>query len=190
MRYILVSILLLTGSNSYSDELHEGIKYLCKGNRLEIEQINLWNDEKPQLRENEKAFFDKEQHNLECKIGKNTAKISFINREPKEKGMCGAAPGSYITISLNNDLIIQDAYIGNECLESLHKVKLEESRWVGMVLEICGHNSNGANPHFSGCLEYKKGMYKKLPLPLELYPISNLIDNKSFKKDAQKRRAF
>ena len=178
---------LLVPSISYADYAWQGIKVTCTNNKAEIKSYLLRNEDPASMvvnnSKNETIYYGNDEYKFTCKLTDNIVTGTIKNSKGSAKGMCGAMPGSYVTVAVNEDTVIQRQRFTNECYESLESISFTESKWVGFIFKLCGNTGISSNPRINGCYEFKQGLFEKMNFPLPNSPIRSLYTNKWLKTD-------
>jgi hypothetical protein len=165
---------------SFADYYWQGIKVTCLENKVLIESFLLENQEPEGLTvvlDKGSTIYYGEQHSFECKLKAHKIEGTIQNLKGSERGMCGAMPGSEVTLSVNGSTVFRQQSFTNDCFESLRLVSFEESQWVGFVFRYCGDTGIVSTLRTNACFEFKQGQYERLIPPLS-DPISSVVNFK------------
>jgi uncharacterized protein YecT (DUF1311 family) len=124
--------------------------------------------------EGETIYAECKKYEITCQFGKHTMKVSFTTDEPRERGLCGAAPGSDVNIWMDGQQIIKQQLFNNECYESLMSASFEQTKDGHFVFKICGHGPMPNYPINNECFEFQEEAFRSLPKPLPGLPITEL----------------
>jgi uncharacterized protein YecT (DUF1311 family) len=170
-----------------ADELDQGVMTYCKNGNFEISSYDLVNGQPSEHNRTSSLkggehIYDHEIHKLKCEVGYFQVRAEFQLDTPSERGECGAAPGGYLTIWLDNTLFIDKALINNGCRDSIDKIEIQTSLLYEPVLVICGHTSIHRNPEVNGCFKFSGGIISSLK-KFEPEPINYIINNGGMRDD-------
>ncbi len=168
-----------------ADYAFQGIRTSCSKSGFEIAGYSLINQTPNsgviKEKDGQTIYFGADKHMVSCEVGKHSIKTEFVTSKPMERGMCAVAPGSSVTIWVDDVLLMRNQLFNNECSESLDKVSFSQSQWVGFVFEICGRAKNSTRSghlQVKGCFELSKGTMWGLAMPLSKWPLTDMIANK------------
>lgn len=88
-------------------------------------------------------YFGHEKRTLSCQVGKHKLRAEFFTEQPKDRGECGGAPGSRVTIWIDGTRLMGNQLFNNHCFEPLGKVSFRQSDWVRFVFEMCATHRVG-----------------------------------------------
>lgn len=184
MKKISLAFLLLAYPMlSNADYGIQGIRTSCSKAGFEISSYTLVNQTpaSPVIEEGpgKAIYFGAEKREVACQVGKHKLKAEFFTNKPKDRGECGGAPGSSVTIWVDETRVMGNQTFNNHCFESLDKVSFSQSEWIGFVFEICGHTSRGYHLTLEGCFEFKQGTFWSIKKPFGPFPLTDLIANQA-----------
>lgn len=166
-KIIIFLILIFPKNNAFSDEFIQGISFKCSKESFVIETHNLENKipSFQDLPKGHKVYFNSGKYKESCIVGGKEIFVNFENLKISEKGMCGLAPGSEVTIRVNNEILMKSISFNNSCYESLRRIEFLQDHFVGFRFKYCG--SSGSSPLVvDGCFTFTQGLFEKIKKPL------------------------
>lgn len=185
MKRISLFALLMLGHPilSVADYGVQGIRTSCTKAGFEISSYALTNQTPSSSvideGQGKALYFGTDKRVVDCLVGKHKIKAEFSTDEPRERGECGGAPGSRVTLWVDGTRLMGNQLFNNHCFESLDKVSFSQSEWIGFIFEMCGHTSRGYFLTMEGCYQFKQGTFWSLAKPLNSFPLTDMIANKS-----------
>lgn len=181
-KYLFTCLLLLStiiiSSDLLADYAVQGIEVTCNKTIFEIAAYNLINEEPSsnviKLEDGKTHYFGNKEHSVICKIDKYKIEGTFETSTPQPRGLCGGAPGTRVSLSING-LESINALFNNSCYEAVKSIKLEDNKYIGFVFKICGHTNTQVSPIVDGCFEFRHQFFSYLPLPISGPPITAFI---------------
>lgn len=122
--------------------------------------------------EGDTIYAECKKYEITYQFGKHTMKVSFTTDKPSERGLCGAAPGSYVNIWMDGQQIMKQQLFNNECYESLMSVSFEQEKEGHFIFKICGHRPMPNYPIKNECFVFQEEAFWSLPKPLPMSPIT------------------
>ena len=165
---IIIALILITSQNTaFADEFIQGISFKCSKNAFLIETHNLENEypNAKDLPKGNNIYFNEGKYKESCIVGGNEILVNFENLKISEKGVCGLAPGSKITIRVNDKILIKSISFNNSCYESLRRVEFLQDQFVGFTFKYCG-STGGGSLVVDGCFTFTQGLFEKIKKPL------------------------
>lgn len=157
----------------------QGIKILCTKDAFVISAHTLHNKKPSNDIVNEgkgnKIFYGTKTHAVSCLVGARSIKAEIKNREHRLKGACGASPGSYVTVWIDDTPVMQRQLFNNYCYQSIDSISFRQSKNEGFVTKICG-NGNASNFDFEGCFIFKQDRFLSQEFPLGQFPLSDFME--------------
>lgn len=157
MRVLIFITICLCGNNVFADFSWHGVKVSCKKNSIEMEMHSLVNQDPKNMLEvvsNETFIFygSKNEHRFSCALENHKISGTIKNISPKERGMCGAHPGSQITLRIDENIYFDEQLFGNDCTESLSKLEIYERKGKIELMRVCGTSGMGSAVSIDGCI--------------------------------------
>src|SRR3990167_2752754 len=187
MRVLIFITICLFGNNVFADYSWHGAKVTCKKNSIEMQMHSLVNQDPKNMLEvesNETFIFygSKNEHNFSCEFENHKISGTIKNIPPAERGMCGAHPGSLISLSINEEVYFNEQLFDNDCVESLTKLEIYEGKGKIELLKVCGTSGMGSFVSIDGCITVSDKMVAELSIPIDPRPFSSLVQNTMFKQ--------
>jgi|GEM_PF-1964391 len=163
----------------------QGIKITCTPTSFEVAAYTL--NDRPTAAvvkkgKGETIYYGFKKREINCLFGKHKMKVSFTTDEPREKGMCGAVPGSSVNIWIDGQQEMKQQLFNNECYESLMSASFEQEKEGHFVFKICGHERMSGRPINNECFVFQEEAFWSLPKPLPMSPITELKE-KGYRKE-------
>lgn len=182
----LAFLVLLCPALASADYAVQGIRTSCSETGFEISSYAVVN-QTPTSSVIEEApgkaiYFGTEKRSVTCQVGKHRVRAEFFTHEPRARGECGGAPGSSVTIWVDDSRLMGNQLFNNGCFESLDKVSFSQSKWIGFIFEMCGHTSRGDDLTVKGCFQFKRGTFWSIKRPLGSFPLTDLIANQALQR--------
>ncbi|MBZ0093911.1 MAG: hypothetical protein K8H75_00835 [Sulfuricella sp.] len=168
--------------SAYADFSVQGVRTSCTKDAFEVSAYTLMNETPKKAiiekGEGNEIYFGTAGRVVTCQVGKRILKAEISNEEPRERGACGGAPGSDISIWIDGVVVMQRQLFNNDCYQSLDRLVFSQSEWIGFVTKICGH-TRGMYVEMEGCFDFKEDAFLSLKFPLSPFPLEDLIANKA-----------
>lgn len=118
-----ISICFSIALPAKADEVYSFLHFICKSksNYFQADAVNLWNkfdgdaDARAQAPIYEKQDLYYGDISKSCQIGKNIYTIKLYYDPPRDQGVCGGDEAGHLTISKNNQVIIDDIDFNADC---------------------------------------------------------------------------
>jgi len=166
MHRFLALILLIIPIDVYADEIWQAILVDCHSETFEIRS---YTENVPPQRNNKQIRILSEvgTFKAKCNVGHHKIVATISNKQPRTSRACGAAPGSEITVKVDDKILFKNEKMNIECYPSFRSILFNQSKWVGFSFKFCTNSGTGGTIHFNGCFEMEEKAFKEISLPLE-----------------------
>jgi len=178
-------LLFFIGNDCFGATYVQGIKVTCTPHSFIITAHNSedgTSETVVRVSKDESIYYGFKKHHVTWRFGKHIASANFNAFEPRDKGQCGARPGSRVSLWLDGKIIMH-GFFDNDCYESLSVVSLEEKKGIGIVLKICGHTAEPGCKDY--CFDFQGEDFKSLTKPIPSFPISEFRNKFTVQKNKQ-----
>ena len=104
--FVLLFITLI-GNDCFGNSRVQGIKVTCTSNSFEIAAHTSEGSSSAdvvKMGNGETIYYGFKKHDVTCHFGSHIARATFDTLEPRDKGQCGAFPGSRVSLWLDGKI--------------------------------------------------------------------------------------